>query len=554
MHLIRRMLNRIRDERGNTMAAVMGVMLVGGLLAAAAIASPTKDVGLSRFDQDYKDALAAAEAGAADYMYHLNRDNAYWAKCTNVANPNAVNQVYSGSGSTRWRTVPGTVSKPGAPANSYSIELLPANGYGSCVVGQAQQSMIDDDTGMFRIRVTGRARNAKRTITVTFKRRNFLDYLYFTDLETTDPVWYEVSAYGRPTDPNIVAWASENCAKTYWRQGRGSLRYTGTINWFDGIDYPWSLGCGEIQFAPGDVIAGPLHTNDEILTCGSPEFGRSPQDRVEVSGPAPGWRSSCGGSPNFVGTWAPNSPLLTLPPSNSSLKKIVEPGYLFTGATEVRLTGNSMRVTNAAAGLVNASMLLPENGVVYIQNGVCGQGYRPLDPYSNAPGCADVKVQGSYGDDLTIASEKDIIIDGDINRTADTMAGLIANNFIRVYHPVKNRSPTNPYTCDNDTGTMQNVRIDAAILALQHSFTVDNYYCGAPLKTLTINGAIAQKFRGPVGMSSGGTKIHGYTKNYIYDDRLRFRSPPNFLDPVQTAWRIARHTEQSPASKIPAGP
>ncbi len=558
MHLIRRLLERARDERGNTMAAVMGVMLVGGLLAAAAIASPAKDVGLSRFDQDYKDALAAAEAGAADYMYHLNRDNGYWAKCTNVANPNAVNQPYTG-GPTRWRTVPGTTSKPGAPANSYSIELVPANGYTTCVDGRAQQSMIDDNTLMFRIRVTGRARNAKRTINVTFKRKNFLDYLYFTDLETTDPAWYAVNTGGLSTDPDLVTWASANCAK-YWRLDRGSMRYSGTITDSNGNVTPLAnIACGEIQFAPGDVIAGPLHTNDEILTCGSPTFGRSPQDRVEVSGtgppsaPTPGWRTSCGGTPNFVGTWSPNSGVLTLPPSNSSLKKLVDPAYLFTGATSLRFAGNNVKVTNAAAGLTDANMTIPENGVIFVQNGACGQGYLPLNPYGNAPGCADVKVSGNYSSDVTIASDKDIIVDGDLKRDGDAMAGLIPNNFVRVYHPVV-RDPNDPTSCTNAPGTMQNVQIDAAILALRDSFTVDNYYCGAALGTLTVNGAIAQKFRGPVGRGNGVTSVNGYTKRYSYDDRLRFRSPPNFLDPVQTAWRIARHTEQSPASTIPAGP
>ena len=566
MHLIRRLLARARDERGSTMATVMGVMLVGGLLAAAAIASPTKDVGLSRFDQDYKDALAAAEAGAADYTYHLNRDNNYWAKCTNVASPNAVNQnVGTGGGPTRWRTVPGTPTKPGTPANSYAIELLPANGYSKCDEAKPQESMIDADSGTLRIRVTGQARNARRSIVVAFKRRSFLDYLYFTDLETSDPVWYEVDTYGRPTkNPNIVAWASENCAKTYWRQDRGSLSYPGKITWFDGQDYDWPVTCSEIQFAPGDVIAGPLHTNDEILTCGSPTFGRSPQDRIEVSGQGPpdaptkGWRrpSSCGGTPTFTGTFSPGSAVLTLPPSNGELKKSAEHGgYLLTGATELRFSGASVTITNPAAGLVAVTKSLPSNGVIFVQNGACGQGYRPLDPYNNAPGCADVRVSGTYSSSVTVGSEKDIIVDGDLKRSGDVMAGLIPNNFVRIYHPVKNRNPNPPYGyyCENDTGTMQNVQIDAAILALRDSFTVDNYYCGAPLGNLTVNGTIAQKFRGPVGMGGGGGPVHGYTKRYSYDDRLRFRSPPNFLDPVQSAWRIARHTEQAPASTIPLG-
>jgi hypothetical protein len=90
--------------------------------------------------------------------------------------------------------------------------------------------------------------------------------------------------------------------------------------------------------------------------------------------------------------------------------------------------------------------------------------------------------------------------------------------------------------------------IQAAILALNHSFIVDNWDCGARLGDLNVEGAIAQYYRGPVG-TSGGT---GYLKNYVYNDRLRYREPPYFLDPVQSAWRIARQTEVLPSrTKLP---
>ena len=56
--------------------------------------------------------------------------------------------------------------------------------------------------------------------------------------------------------------------------------------------------------------------------------------------------------------------------------------------------------------------------------------------------------------------------------------------------------------------------------------------------TLTVNGAIAQKFRGAVG-TTGGT---GYIKDYNYDDRLRYQEPPHFFDPVQSAWHVQRET------------
>ena len=78
-------------------------------------------------------------------------------------------------------------------------------------------------------------------------------------------------------------------------------------------------------------------------------------------------------------------------------------------------------------------------------------------------------------------------------------------------------------------------------MAIQHSFIVDHYDCGADLGILTVNGAISQKYRGPVGTFGGGSDT-GYEKNYNYDDRFRYLSPPYFLDPVESAWRVQRET------------
>ena len=90
----------------------------------------------------------------------------------------------------------------------------------------------------------------------------------------------------------------------------------------------------------------------------------------------------------------------------------------------------------------------------------------------------------------------------------------------------------------NGNGSHQNLTIDAALLAIDHSFIVDHYDCGGSLGTLTVNGAISQKFRGAVG-TTGGT---GYIKDYNYDDRLRYQEPPHFFDPVQSAWHVQRET------------
>jgi len=132
---------------------------------------------------------------------------------------------------------------------------------------------------------------------------------------------------------------------------------------------------------------------------------------------------------------------------------------------------------------------------------------------------------------------------GDLVRVDDSVVmGLIADNYVRVAHPVSSGANV---TTGTGRRTMPSVRIDAAILSLQHSFIVDNYNQGAKLGTLTVNGAIAQKFRGPVGTSAPS----GYEKNYNYDDRLRFRTPPYFLDPVASSWNLNRTNEQVPPAQ-----
>lgn len=533
---------RLGDEAGFTMVAVMGSMVAIMGFSAVAVAVATNDLEGNAYNKESKQALAAAEAGIADYLYHLNQDNAYWAKCTSVDSPHAVNQLGSQA---KRRTVPGTNA-------DYAIELLPANGATTCSEANAAGSMIDVATGSFRIRSTGRVPTGNgsftdRQIVATFKRRGFLDYLYFTDYETSDPAWYELQTGGLPTRTpdgasapykDLVTWASENC-QTYWKDGRGSKLYDGErlsgTTWSD-----FNRNCSNIQFAPGDKINGPLHTNDDLLVCGSPTFGRTSQDKIEASGRTPGtpgWRPSCANTaPNFVGTFNPSALTLTLPPSNTKVEQIVDPAYKFTGTTQITLNGANMTITNTTMGLNGVSRPLPPNGVIYVKDGTCGEGYKPLSPYTAPAGCGDVLLQGSYSKDLTIAAEKDIVLRDDVTRSSDAVLGLIANNFVRVYHPVNS-------SCQNDGGP-GSIRIDAAILALQHSFTVDNYFCGAPLGTLTVNGVIAQKFRGPVG--TGGTSVAtGYVKDYNYDDRLSLRQPPHFLDPVQSAWRIQRQSEQT---------
>jgi Tfp pilus assembly protein PilX len=539
---------RFSDERGFTMFAVMGAMLEIMMVSVAAFAAAGGDQQGARRDQDYKRAYSAAEAGLNQYLSDLNRDNTYWTKCENVPAPNVVNAY--GATPLKRVTIEGSDAQ-------YAVEMLPTINPGTnvrwpkCDIAAVNKTMLDTRTGTFQIRSTGYARGVRRTVIGTFRRKKFLDFLYFTDLETANPVAYSVWTGGNPTTPDVEDWASNSCS-VYYRDGRGSASYTGTAD-PPGTAPPVNVNfnCVEINFVDGDTIQGPLHTNDQLLICGAPVFGRTSQDFIEVSDTT-GWRGNggcSGNSPNFVGNYTPGSGILSLPPSNSQLKQIVDPGYTFTGRTSIVLSG-----TNVIVNGVTKPM--PPSGVIYVENGPnCGVFYDPTqtDPAQTPSDCGDAYVRGAYNDDLTIAAEKDVVVDGNVTKTADDMLGLIANNFVRVSHPVTGRTSSYNgssynWSCNNafSSAYPQVNQIDAAILALNYSFIVDNWYCGAFLGNLTVNGAIAQKYRGIVGTFGGSDT--GYKKNYVYDDRLKYREPPHFLDPVQTAWRVVRENEQTPAA------
>ena len=305
------------------------------------------------------------------------------------------------------------------------------------------------------------------------------------------------------------------------------------------------------------MINGPFHSNDNLRICGGARFGRDTRDAIEISG-SPRWvNGGCTASPTIAGTLVHPASQLALPPSNAALESVVQPAYKFKGRTRIVLNGSTMTVTTGydVGAVTTTSMPLPSNGVIYVDNslsGSCSGGFVRTQTHSGtgrgAPtSCGNAWIRGTYSSDLTIAADNDVILEDDVTRGSDgVLLGLIANNFVRVYHPVA--FGNGPGGCNN-TGDTGGRTIDAAILALKHSFINDNWYCGSPTGNLTVVGAISQKFRGPVGTGTGTTIVTGYRKEYVYNDRLRYREPPYFLDPVQASWRIARETEQVPAVK-----
>jgi type II secretory pathway pseudopilin PulG len=550
-----------RGESGFTMIVTLVVLMIASLLMAGAFAAAEGDIHLTHTDTNTKKAYYAALAGISDYSYHLNEDVNYWTYCTGggAASNHSLNQV----GSTANK-----VAVPEASEEKYAVQLLPASSNTEatpkCNPASPVSSMIESgvktggaNSGTFRIESTGYSGTQERTVVATFSNGGFLRFIYYTKYETADPVTYE------PPEPACEAFRAARPGK-----------------------------CTTISFISADTINGPIHTEDTASICNEPTFGRGPADVVEFRGGSVA-TAGCTNSAKYVGTLIPPAKVQSIepPPSNNSLKSVVEAAYHYTNKTIIVLEGTKMKVSNwepvKGEYIVKENVPLPAGGVIYVSNGTCPPtaAYSPFGPtYSLDKGCGNVYVRGNYTGQLTIAAENDIVINGSITTpvngegvpTTNAVLGLVANNFVRIYHPVAETyaafgsshnqcNSGDVYkgggvceyenvegSCDapnlsaaedpNGWGKLTNPTIYAAILAVNHSFIVDNFRCGSPLETLTVHGAIAQIFRGTVGTHNNGVVASGYAKNYIYDDRLQYESPPYFLNPVHAPWTIRRET------------
>ncbi len=371
MHLttrLQRHARRCADERGFTMLLAVFVLTVTTLLLGGAYIAILDDTALSRNDVDQKRAYAAAQAGIQAYDYQLNQNVNYWeTTCTPLSGtvPGSTD-----AGTTETYTVKVLVAST-APSNDQVCDT--ANPIATLIEGSAGGTAA----GTFRVSSTGTSAGVSRTIVAQYRSPSFLNYVYYTNYETLDPS----ALQGQPTD----------CEVHYPNRGHD---------------------CGSpISFVTGDAINGPLHSEDTLAICGNPVFGRTSADQIE----APGHAAESGGCTDgmipTVGHYNPTAPSLTPPSNNAQLLNVTQSAFRFTGVTTIVLNGGQMSVNGGA--YVND----PSNGVVYVSTSSagCPVTYTPFTAtYTGNTGCGNVYVSGNYNTSLTIASDNDIIINGNI--------------------------------------------------------------------------------------------------------------------------------------------
>lgn len=529
---------RLRGEDdGVALPMVLGAMMVLTAFMLTSLALVLGNTAPSRADQDSKAALAAAQAGVDEYVSRLSATGGqYWVN----GNTDASNDAFTATGT----PVPGT----GGDGAKFRYQVL------TSAATTAQD-------GYLTLKVTGTSappgggRQVERTLTVRLEPSAFIDYVYFTDYETVDPSLI----------PGVTAAEQAACSK-YHYDGRPSTP------------------CRDIQWVTGDVVDGPLHSNDALWLTGAPLFAsaRTESSWVKTTDPATLWRG--GGTPSAGTAAQPGykpvyEPKIDLPDGNAELLKYVRPktdtgpnpdtdaarpGCLYKGATRITFVGNQMKVyspnttdaparclTVASNGSEQTKAIPPVIHVVPATGTCTGVGYPRTDEHVYSVGTTDYDkcrgtafVQGRVDGQVTVSAQDDVVVTADLTvddgATETDVIGLVAGNYVWVYHPVRSDGSN----LLPDAETVRN--IEAAVLSLRHSFVVQNWFAGAPLSSATpasklrVHGAIAQKFRGAVGTGSGTSSTTGYLKNYVYDKRFQVLQPPYFLTPKNAPWRAIR--------------
>jgi len=556
------------DERGMALVMVIAIGSVLTILVVAATAFALGGLKKATTDGAWGSALAAAYAGIEEYQSRLANDTAYYrygnpastfSTASRVTLPTgaAANAAFGVGTAGTWATVAGS---GGASVFRYEVD---------------NSNYVK--TGTLRLRATGKVGKETRSIVADLRQQGFVDFLYFTDYEIQDPVQTGVSV--------------DTCQRYAWagRPATGCSDIAFGAN--DVIDGPTHSN---------DTIRVCAATfTGAVTTSYNPSSGLrySPTNSNNVS--CSGQVFELPGYPAYspVIGMPPTNSQMKKEVRTDIPADVPDPGCLYTGPTEIvfnasgtmtvrspwtvktRVSGDpaTSGTTPAECGSINAlgsatgaTIAVPPNNLVYVQNvptvstdpnywpsrnlpgglqcrgeaassgngnGIGFPTTQEAPPASDSYGCrnGDAFVKGTVRGAVTIASENYIYVTGDVvyNDPATDILGLVGNNSVWVWNPVKSNGDS--ILANNGR------RIDAAIVSVAHTFQVQNYSKGGSRGTLTVNGAIAQKFRGIV---RSGT--NGYTKHYVFDSRFRYIAPPKFISPVSTTYGVNVWIEVKP--------
>jgi Tfp pilus assembly protein PilX len=593
-------------EGGFALALVLSISLVLMLLVVTVASASVSGLKTTRSDQDSNAALAAAYAGVDEYESRLAGDSSYgqygnpnspFTDATggnkSVIAPATPNTAFAVTKGGTWTTVPGS---NGLSSFRYEVDNSQFSSKGvlrirsTGRVGQTTRSVVanvmgkgfinylyftdyeiaDPSLGPFNS-TTGAPLCKPVYAYVQASRPNCTELTFaggdslagpvmsndvmhicsakfggtVTSADTIPP-YYSPTTAGSSTTCSGQIWATDTNGKTLVPTHDSSLVIPTTnttqlqeTRTDDPQDVP----------RPGCLYTGPtkitLNANGTMNVI-------SPYTKYTQSGP--NVPAAAGVTLQNCGTRAAlqsTAGATVLVPTNNIIYvqavpgTVGDPNYTASGASPVTgLSGYVCYGSNTNTNTSNGAVRVPGNGIGYpTSTTVSGSFVNELPPSSTSYGCTagDAFVQGQLHGRLTIAAANYVYITGDtVYAPADApgvdILGLVGLKAIWIWNPI---------LTDKKTFVLAKNRVvDAALLSLNDTFTVQNYTLPANASssgsasrgTLTVYGSIAQKFRGGVATSSGSTIVTGYQKKYNYDQQMKTAAPPKFLAPVSTTY------------------
>ncbi|WP_144760657.1 hypothetical protein [Curtobacterium sp. 9128] len=594
---MRRILHLIRshdDDRGIALAAVLGIGMVVMILAATLVGVASSGAAKTTSDRDYANAMAAAYAGLADYQSRVNGDNAYATKYGDETAPfSSGDRFVNGKGGNAafdsWVAVPDSTGATGTTSYRYAVDnsiygqqgivrvqvtgragtttrTLVANvkpdGFSNYLYWTDYESGDPDVTGES---CTNVYQNAAYTVTPTTgkpacTRIQFQDGDSLNGPIRSNDMMLICGGTFKSTVQSAIGWSDQKCSpkKTpnfsyytgYQPEVVGSYTPPSTIS--AGLDRMYSDNSAITGTKPGTgcLYTGP--TQITFLGNGTMKI-RSPltiATNLQKASPYGSAPAKCGSISDLQGSGATVSTKLL---ADDLLYVQDEPASAGTGATtNPNYYWNAFTAKTATSACMKSPSTV-DNGLGFPATGTMKQttwwggtttvNYTESKPvkasggsfdYATAYGCGngDLFVSGKVDQSVSLVAENYVYITDDLvyatPRAASTVLGLVGQEAVMVWNPMVGSTPI----LDADR------RIEAAILSNQGTFTVQNYSVGGARGTLTVNGAIAQRYRGAVGQGS-----NGYLKAYGYDSSLGSYTPPFFPQPVVTTYKVTSQIE-----------
>lgn len=363
-----RAIGRHDDDRGIALVAVVGIGTVVMLLVATMVAVATSGARVTATDRSWNRAIAAAYAGVADYQSRLNADNTYGAYGQasapfSAASGSVFTKGTGGNAAFGYRAQDDWVSVPSSDGAASDASFRYA-------VDNSKLSSL----GVIRLQATGRSGSTTRTVVANVRPDGFSNYLYFTNYESGDPSVTNEKGIGNAA-----------CTPAYRPLATSST-------------------CDQIQFGSGDVLKGPVRSNDQIKVCGA-TFKSTVQSvfGVTSSGCSTGSYAS---NPTTSSTLTPPATIgdlrdWTRSDLPSTTETVEGPGCLYTGPTKITFNGDGTMTVRSPLTIVTqvrgaspvqgspitsgdavakcgtvsalrstagATIAVPKNNIVYVQN------------------------------------------------------------------------------------------------------------------------------------------------------------------------------------------